>query len=87
MIASTETTRIYAQANADAWESTEVVDEWEWMTAQDDLVCPVCGGLDGETFGIGDIDARPPAHVSCRCWERPVVSEAAFERKLEEIFR
>ncbi len=87
MIAATETTRIYAQANADAWESTDIVEEWQWMTARDDLVCPVCGGLDGETFGLADVDARPPAHVNCRCWEQPIVSEAAFERKLQEILK
>jgi len=67
MIASTEVTRVYAEGNSEAWDSTGVVGSWRWMTSQDDLVCAICGGLDGETFGLDDIDARPPAHPSCRC--------------------
>lgn len=75
MIAATETTRVYAEGNSEAWESTGMVNTWTWMTAQDDLVCPICGELDGEIFDIADIDARPPAHVNCRCWEQPILDE------------
>ena len=85
-IAATETTRIYAEGNTEAWESTGMVNSWVWMTAQDDLVCPICGELDGQTFGIDDIDARPPAHVNCRCWEQPILDEGAFEDALDEVF-
>lgn len=85
-IAATEVTRVYAEGNTEAWESTGMVNSWQWMTAQDDLVCPICGGLDGETFGIGDIDARPPAHTNCRCWEQPILDEGAFENALDKVF-
>jgi SPP1 gp7 family putative phage head morphogenesis protein len=85
MIAATETTRIYAEGNSEAWESTGVVTSWQWMTAQDDVVCEICGGLDGEIFGIEDHDARPPAHVNCRCWEQPILDEEAFGRELDRI--
>jgi len=67
-IAVTETTRIFAQANMDAWESTGLIEKSIWQTAQDDLVCPICGELDGTSVGVGDLDAAPPAHVNCRCW-------------------
>lgn len=87
-IASTETTRAFAQGNMEAWESTGFVDEAIWMTSEDDLVCPVCEERDGAVLGIGDIDSAPPngSHVGCRCWLKPVVSEAAVDRRLDEIF-
>lgn len=84
-IAVTEATRVFSQANMEAWESTGIIDETVWMTAQDDLVCPICGELNGTHVGIGDIDAAPPAHPNCRCWLQPVVSEDALGRKLDQI--
>lgn len=85
-IAATEVTRVYAEGNSEAWESTGMVSSWTWMTAQDDLVCPVCGELDGQTFGIDDIDARPPGHPNCRCWEQPILDEKAFSEALDNIY-
>jgi SPP1 gp7 family putative phage head morphogenesis protein len=85
MIAQTESTRVYAQANRDAFESTGLVDMVRWNTARDDLVCPYCGPLDGTHIGVGDIDAMPPQHIRCRCWISPVVSEEALERRLDEV--
>ena len=50
-----------------------------WSTANDERVCPVCGGLDGMQIGIDEdfpfrtkltepgIRHTPPAHPSCRC--------------------
>lgn len=53
-----------------------------WCTADDERVCPICGGLEGKTIGIDDefnfntriatpanptIKLVPPAHPSCRC--------------------
>ena len=86
MIAATETTRVYAEGNSEAWESTGMVSTWTWMTAQDDLVCPICGELDGQVFDLADIDARPPGHINCRCWEQPILDEAAFEEALDSIY-
>jgi len=57
--------------------------EWEsgvqmvgtWRTNVDDLVCPICGPLNGakqDGSGIFRADSGifdgPPAHVNCRCW-------------------
>lgn len=86
-IAATETTRVFAEGNREVWESTGLVEEMIWMTAEDDRVCEICGPLDGVSIGIGDIDAIPPAHVNCRCWVKPVVSEQAFADQLDEIFQ
>lgn len=84
-IAATETTRVFAEGNREAWESTGLVEEMEWATAEDDLVCEICGPLNGTLIGIGDIDALPPAHPSCRCRIQPVLSEANFENQLDQI--
>lgn len=80
LIASTEVTRAYAEGNRIAYRESGVVTEWEWRTAADERVCPVCGPLqgkrrrlDGEPFDIG-VDA-PPAHPRCRCWVVPVIEE------------
>lgn len=80
LIASTEVTRAYAEGNRIAYRESGVVDEWEWRTAADERVCPICGPLDGkqrrlnEPFDIG-INA-PPAHPRCRCWVVPVIAES-----------
>lgn len=84
-IAATEVTRVYAQGNQQAWESTEIVSAMKIQTAQDDLVCPICGPLADTEVGIGDIDAMPPFHVSCRCYTLPVVSEDAVSDKISRI--
>lgn len=76
-IAVTEITRAYAQGQVIAGEALQreypdVKVVKTWFTNADDLVCDICGPLDGaeaeleESFE-GGID-EPPAHVNCRCW-------------------
>lgn len=87
LIASTEVTRAYAQGNREAYLRSGVVTRWEWRTAHDERVCPICGPLhktvvriDSDFSGFlpdevrntGNITA-PPAHPRCRCWIVPVV--------------
>jgi SPP1 gp7 family putative phage head morphogenesis protein len=84
MIAQTESTRVFALGNQQAWESTELVEQVVWQTVVDDRVCPICGPLHGTHIGIGDTDAYPPQHIGCRCYTLPVVSEEALARKLDE---
>jgi SPP1 gp7 family putative phage head morphogenesis protein len=76
MIAVTEVTRAFAEGNILAWKASGVVDGMKWMTAQDDLVCPICEPLAGQTDDLdGDFngDGPPPAHVRCRCYLQPVI--------------
>lgn len=79
-IAITETTRAAAQGSVIGFEKSGVVQEAEWVTVRDERVCPICGGLHGKraplrgTFPEGK--SYPPAHPGCRCFVRPVVSEA-----------
>ena len=84
-IAATEVTRIYAHANGDAWQSTGYINSSKWNTAQDELVCEICGPLAGETIEVGDIDTYPPAHPNCRCGLTPIVDEEALNRETERI--
>ncbi len=82
IIAVTETTQIFAEANIQAWRESGVVTAKVWMTAQDDLVCPICEPLSGTTVAleangftteVGDLGLfAPPAHARCRCWLKPV---------------
>ena len=81
MVAVTETTRAYAQGNRlgakqlqEQWPGVKVIRTW--FTNNDDLVCPVCGQLNGAEVGADDpfkladgteVD-DPPAHPNCRCW-------------------
>ncbi len=82
MIAVTETTRVFAEGNKMAWDSTGVVNTSKWQTANDDLVCPICGPLNDQVT-----EEMPPAHVNCRCWKRPVVDETAVARRFAEIYK
>lgn len=83
MIAATEITRIFAEANSAAWTSTGFVNQVKWNTAQDERVCPICGPKSDELF---DMDGeKPPAHVRCRCWLTPVVDVASVGSIAEGI--
>jgi len=80
VIAVTETTRAYAQGNqligqemASAYPDAPVFKIW--FTNNDDLVCDICGELDGMEVPIDDqfvstgfFTDNPPAHTNCRCW-------------------
>ena len=80
MIAATEVTRAYAEANGMVWRrlgEQGIIFKREWRTARDERVCPVCGPLDGVIVGLeekfpGGL-AGPPAHPRCRCWVVPKV--------------
>jgi SPP1 gp7 family putative phage head morphogenesis protein len=66
-IGITETTRM-ASANADLVATRVGADTWEWDSANDSHVCPICAGLDGQHFAMTDQQQAPPsAHVGCRC--------------------
>lgn len=83
-IATTETTRVYAQA--DDLYAQEMAQQYpdmtvtkQWWTNNDDRVCPICGPLHGREVGINEpfdpangIES-PPAHVNCRCWRSTTV--------------
>jgi len=74
LIAATEVTRAYAEGNQETWRASGVVDGIRWMTAEDELVCPICAPLDGQEADLSQGFADgPPAHPNCRCYLQPVV--------------
>lgn len=94
MIAVTEATRAFSAGNQLAWAQSGVVQGLAWMTAEDELVCPICeplGAADPYPFDAGVIlegrepdtaiesSYAPPAHVACRCFLRPIVVPEAEE--------
>lgn len=73
LVGVTEVTRAYHQANVIVWRASDVVDEFRFRTANDQVVCPVCSPLEGETFPLDDSEHAPPIHGRCRCYSQPVV--------------
>jgi HK97 family phage portal protein len=50
VIAATEVTRAFAEANLAAWLASGVVSEVVWRTVNDERVCPICAPLGGVTW-------------------------------------
>lgn len=94
MISATEVTRAYAEGNTMAWQATGLVGSHRWNTANDELVCPLCGPLDGQTVELGQPFVvagdgpitKPPRHVNCRCWVTPIVSEEGLREQIRGLF-
>jgi len=65
VIARTEVLRAHNQGRI-KFHRQVGVQRLEWMTMEDERVCPICGPLDGKVF---DTDRFPqqPAHPNCRC--------------------
>ncbi len=53
----------------------DVVKLESWTAILDDGTCPICAGLDGTTFPVGE-GRFPPEHPYCRCIRIPVVKSA-----------
>ena len=70
MIAVTEMTNVIGAASQ-AQYAAQGLGQWQWATAEDDRVCPICGELDGQIFPMSTAFAA--AHSRCRCWNLPVV--------------
>jgi len=65
VIARTEVLRAHNQGRI-KFHRQVGVKRLDWMTMEDERVCPICGPLDGKVF---DTDRFPqqPAHPNCRC--------------------
>ena len=91
-IASTETTRAFAEGTLLGYRQSGLVIATEWKTARDERVCDICWPLRGQRGdlngnfrhpgGIGKAGRyagmifRHPAHVRCRCGIAPIVEMA-----------
>jgi SPP1 gp7 family putative phage head morphogenesis protein len=82
-IAITETMAALQQGKRAQWdrltrEGVLTATDWEieWVTANDERVCPICAPLDGRRASLGQpIDGlEPPAHPRCRCLVRLILA-------------
>lgn len=83
-IAVTETTRIFTEGIRAAEADNEFTTQWEWLTSEDEAVCPLCGPRAGmriaknaQGFTVGELTTYPPAHPRCRCQIIPLTDAAA----------
>jgi len=72
-------------------ETPELTTTLVWNTMQDEVVCPVCGPLEGAPKGEwgGQFPDGPPAHPNCRCstsirFDAPEQLEAEFATRQAE---
>ncbi|TXH11112.1 MAG: DUF3626 domain-containing protein [Hyphomicrobiaceae bacterium] len=74
LIATTETTRAYAEGSMAIYQASGVVVGVEWLTAGDKGVCKICAPLDSRIFPLAGL-TKPPLHPGCRCALAPRVPE------------
>jgi HK97 family phage portal protein len=81
-IAATEATRAYSEGSARRWQDAGVV-KVKFQTVRDTHVCPTCRPLHNQVAALGEgwksasgTYTRPPMHVNCRCFMKPVVDDA-----------
>src|SRR3990172_8501920 len=86
MIAATEVTRLYAEGNRAGYAASGV-EEVEWVTARDALVCDLCGPLDGKKWPLGQEEYVPPRHPRCRCTPAPVTDSKIAQELIAKIRR
>lgn len=75
-IARTEVIHVHAEGQLDGFEDLGVDElgvEAEWSTAGDELVCPQCAALEGETYTVDEARGMIPLHPNCRCTWIPKV--------------
>ena len=71
LIARTETMRAHSQGQRKFY-STVGVRKLEWMTMDDERMCPECEALDGNVYPIDKFPGQPK-HPQCRCGHTAVI--------------
>lgn len=71
VIAVTEVSRVFAESTRQAALANPAITRLRWLTGRDEVVCKICGPLDGATIAKGERAFTggffPPAHPGCRC--------------------
>jgi SPP1 gp7 family putative phage head morphogenesis protein len=77
-LARTEVIHAHAEGQLDQFTDLgveEVGVEAEFSTAGDDLVCPECEALEGQSFPVEEAHGIIPVHPNCRCTWIPKIPE------------
>ena len=76
VVGVTETTRLFSIAEQASAMANPEITYLQWLTAEDELVCPICGPRanrivgkesDGFRAATDSTVGFPPAHPNCRC--------------------
>lgn len=81
----TELTWASSEGELEALKQADI-EQYQFIATLDEKTCPICGGLDGDTFPVDKAvvgDNRPPAHPNCRC----VLGAALTDEKLQKLKR
>ena len=62
-------------ATEESYKKSKVVDQKEFLTAQDERVDDECAALDGKVFDLDETSNDPPIHPNCRCTWLPVLKD------------
>ena len=54
-------------------QNPNVVARWQWSALLDERTCPICRGLHGQIFDVGQ--PTPPRHARCRCLATPLAKD------------
>ena len=85
VIARSEIIRCHAEAQLDIFDRLgveEVGVSVEWLTAEDDRVCPLCSALNGVVLKVEEARGLLPRHPQCRCcWTPSGVGESTKGQK------
>jgi len=90
VIARTEVIRAHAEGQLDSYEMLgveEVGAMAEWSTAGDDLVCPMCGPLEGVVMTIDEARGLLPRHPNCRCMWIPALKSRKEKGQLWGVYK
>lgn len=83
MIARTEIMRASNNGTMEIYQANpDVLSGWQFITAQDDRVCPECAPLDGQIFDLNDTANQPPIHPNCRCDSMPVLQDTELQNRI-----
>ena len=78
MLARTEIIRAHAEAQLQEFKNWGVIGvntKAEWVTTNDDRVCPKCGAMEGKIFTLEEASGKIPFHPFCRCCWLPWIPE------------
>ena len=73
MIARSESTKLAANGALRHYQENGV-EEVRFLSANSLRTCPICQGLDGQVYNIGESAGIIPVHTACRCTWTPVVT-------------